>query len=100
MEPRRSYLLSEEFVKVVEEIPNLKCYTNQVFSRKPLESEKFQLLCKIAYYGALRINEAIPIKVKDIDPVGYNLKLPETKTGYVWCKCAITETINKRKKLS
>lgn len=81
----------------ISNIPLLEIYSKNVYSRKPLPGHYFQLFIKLIYDAALRSIEGRMIKIKDLDLPYLTISLPETKTGWEWCKCS---THAKRKLLS
>lgn len=87
-EDTTNFLNRNQIQKLIKTIPKVSCYNRNTIARRPLGSEAFQLLIKIQYDGALRITEASNIKPKDIDFQISELELPNTKTGWEWCKCA------------
>ena len=89
----KNFLNREQIYKLIAFIPDLSCYRPKTRSRKPLDAESLDLLTKIVYEAALRIDEGINIKVKDIDFEFEEIVLPNTKTGIKWCKCAETEIV-------
>lgn len=83
-----NFITRPMLVKIVDKIPSLECYKRPSWTKKPLEPKAFQLLIKSIYEGAMRINEVVGLKVKDINFQTNEVTLRETKTGYKICKCA------------
>lgn len=81
----------------VSKIPELNIYSRDIYNRKPLPLESFQLYIRTIYDGALRAGEGRQILVQDLDLKYARINLPRTKTGWDWCKCAKHE---KRKLIS
>jgi integrase len=96
-----NFLSRAKIKEIIECIPSLSCYGSDKWARRPPSPEAFQLLIKIVYEGALRIDEGLKIRVNDFNPNNSELSLPETKTGWRSCKCAVYESIpgTRRKKL-
>ena len=72
----------------ISNIPSMQIYSKNVYARKPLTAHHFQLFIKITYDAALRSKETRFIRVKDLDLPYLTISLPETKTGWEWCKCS------------
>jgi len=72
----------------ISNIPSMEIYSKDVHSRKPLPAHYFQLFIKTSYDAALRSIETRNIKIKDLDLPYLTINLPETKTGWEWCKCS------------
>lgn len=94
----KNFLKRDQIYQLISFIPSLDCYNKKQQARKPLDAIAFELLTKVAYEGAFRIDEAINIKVKDIDFKFEEIELPNTKTGRKWCECAKTEMVGHTRK--
>lgn len=88
-----NFLGRSEIKKIINCIPELSCYDDGTWARKPLPPEAFQLLIKITYEGALRIDEGIKIIGGDISYGNRELRLGQTKTGWETCRCAVMEHV-------
>jgi len=63
----KTYFISlEDFNKFLKAIPQISAYTKKT-KRPPLTASSFQLLFKITYYCALRINETLKLRKADFD---------------------------------
>ena len=60
------YLTPEDFENFLNAVPKLEAF-NQPGQKPPMNAEQFQLLFRILYGSALKIFDALNIRVKDLD---------------------------------
>ena len=60
------YLTPEDFENFLNAVPKLEAF-NQPGQKPPMSAEQFQLLFRILYGSALKIFDALNIRVKDLD---------------------------------
>ena len=82
------FLTVDQIKEFISKIPELDIYSHDIYNRKPLPPESFQLYVRTIYDGALRAGEGRQILVQDLDLKYARINLPRTKSGWDWCKCS------------
>lgn len=72
MRPKTNYITQENLKDMIDNVPNLHI--------RKWKDEDVQMVYKICYWCALRINEAIRLKVEDFDLDRFEVYLGKTKT--------------------